>query len=181
MVLLYLGAWVTSVSAGACMHKVMFWILKRNDNDEDVQVPQQYGARADKRRFSMTEGQSKAKRMDCRQRGKATTGSNGGTEGCREMPGGAGPQRVLEEDSLGTLVQGLVCAMRARPAAACGRGALVCFEPKRADRRQADWHWLEGVCAVNPGRHQAKRRALRASTLGLACAGLIGDALRHHP
>jgi hypothetical protein len=41
---------VTSVGAGACMHKVMFWILKRNDSDEDgMDVPQQYGAWADKK------------------------------------------------------------------------------------------------------------------------------------
>jgi hypothetical protein len=53
------GAWVRSVRAGACMHEVMFWILKRNDSDEDMDVrQQQYGARADKkalRRSGMTE------------------------------------------------------------------------------------------------------------------------------
>jgi hypothetical protein len=46
-----------------------------------------------------------------------------------------------------------VCAMRARPAAACGRGALfVSSEPKRAGSRLviAIWSELEGVCAVKP-------------------------------
>lgn len=47
-------------------------------------------------------------------------------------PGGAGPQRVLEEDSsLGTVVQDdrPVCAMRARPAADCGRGPWFVSSP----------------------------------------------------
>jgi hypothetical protein len=57
MVLLYLGAWVTSVRARACMHEAMFWILKRNSSNDDAYVPQQYGARADKRRCSMTGAQ----------------------------------------------------------------------------------------------------------------------------
>jgi hypothetical protein len=58
VVLLYLGAWVTSVRAGTCMHEVMFWILKRNNSDEDVEVPQQYGAWADKRRLEYDSRQS---------------------------------------------------------------------------------------------------------------------------
>jgi hypothetical protein len=57
VVLLYLGAWVTSVRARACMHEAMFWILKRNSSGEDADAPQQDGARADKRRCGMTGAQ----------------------------------------------------------------------------------------------------------------------------
>lgn len=87
---------------------------------------------------------------------------------CREMPGAAGLQRVLEEEPGDAGTKALVCAMRARPAAACGRGALFVSSPSLPARA--------GLCTANPGRHPAKRRATRATTLGLACAGLIGDA-----
>jgi hypothetical protein len=156
---------VTSVRARACMHEVMFWILKRNNSDEDMDVPQQYGAWADKRRCSMTAIQS-----EWYQVARQSNELKWRDRNCREMPGAAGLQRVLEE-SLGTLVQALVCAMRARPAAACGRGALFVSSPSVPTR-----DWLVGVCTVNPGRHQTKRRATRATTLGLVPAGLIGDA-----
>lgn len=53
----------------------------------------------------------------------------------------------------------------------CGRGALFVSSPSVPTKG-----WLVGVCTANPGRHQAKRRATRATALGLACAGLIGDA-----
>jgi hypothetical protein len=110
------------------MHKVMFWILKRNDSDEDMDVPQQYGAWAEKRRCSMTAVQS-----EWYQVARQSNELKWRDRHCREMPGAAGLQRVLEE-SLGTLVQALVCAMRARPAAACGRGA--CLFRAQACRRE---------------------------------------------
>jgi hypothetical protein len=128
VVLLYLGTWVTSEGRRACMHKVIFWILKRSD-DEDLDVPQQYGAWADKRRRGMTEVQTKW----C-QAARQSSELKWEDRNCREMPGAAGLQRVLEE-SLGTLVQALVCAMRARPAAACGRGP--CLFRAQACRRRA--------------------------------------------
>jgi hypothetical protein len=40
------------MDAGLC------WILKRNHSDEDVEVPQQYGAQADKRRLEYDSSQS---------------------------------------------------------------------------------------------------------------------------
>jgi hypothetical protein len=68
---------------------------------------------------------------------------------CREMPGAAGLQRVLEDKSgdAGTI---LVCAMRARPAAACGRGALFVSRTSVPTKG-----WLDGLCSEHPGRHQA--------------------------
>ena len=66
--------------------------------------------------------------------------------------------------SLGTLVQALVSAMRARPAAARGREGPCLF---RAQACPAN----VGLCTANPGRHPAKRRATRATTLGLAWCG----------
>jgi hypothetical protein len=114
-----------------------------------MDVPQQYGAWADKRRCSMTAIQS-----EWYQVARQSNELKWRDRNCREMPGAAGLQRVLEE-SLGTLVQALVCAMRARPAAACGRGALFVSSPSVPTR-----DWLVGVCTVNPGRHQTKRRAL---------------------
>jgi hypothetical protein len=110
------------------MHEVMFWILKRNNSDEDMDVPQQYGAWADKRRCSMAAIQS-----EWYQVARQSNELKWRDRNCREMPGAAGLQRVLEE-SLGTLVQALVCAMRARPAAACGRGA--CLFRAQACRRE---------------------------------------------
>lgn len=77
---------------------------------------------------------------------------------CRERPGAAGLQRVLEE-SLGTLVQALVCAMRARPAAACGRGALFVSSPSVPMKG-----WLLMACAliilaaIRPSDKQHERR-----------------------
>jgi hypothetical protein len=75
------------------MHKVIFWILKRNV-DEDLDVPQQYGAWADKRRRGMTEGQTK-----CYQAARQSSEFKWKGRNCREMPGAAGLQRVLEEES----------------------------------------------------------------------------------
>lgn len=71
------------------------------------------------------------------------------------MPGAAGLQGVLE-DSLGTPVQALECAMQARPAADCGRGALFVSSPSVPTKG-----WLNGLCLGHPGRHQAKRQQRR--------------------
>jgi hypothetical protein len=67
--------------------------------------------------------------------------------------------------SPGTLVRAL--------AVRCGRGILQLAGESclfRAQARRRDW-----LVHCDPGRHPAKRRATRATTLGLARAGLFGD------
>lgn len=108
----------------------------------------------------MTKKQSK---IVPRQRGKAE-GVNG-VEGCREMPGAAGLERVLEEKSGGAGTRPCACDAGAASRNWRVRGP-VCFVAQ--DTRL--------VQQCNPGRHPAKRQATRATTLGLACAGLFGDA-----
>lgn len=72
------------------------------------------------------------------------------------MPGAAGLQRVLEEEPGDAGTKALVCAMRARPAAACGRGAHVCFEPKLAGEGLACA--LRILAAIRPSDEQREQR-----------------------
>lgn len=59
VVLLYPGGvGVGDLRTDARMHEMIIQALKRNESDEDMDVPQQHGAWAKKRRCSMTEVQT---------------------------------------------------------------------------------------------------------------------------